>query len=61
MTTGSTLYLIMCLATFGLFSVVLGYYSWQESTPGQESGVSAGTASGTARHPRGVSPRPRSA
>ena len=37
MTTGSTLYLLMCLATFGLFSVVLGYYSWQESRPDRKA------------------------
>jgi hypothetical protein len=36
MTTGSALYLLMCLVTFGGFSAVLAYVSWQQSKLGPE-------------------------
>ncbi|MDR3531668.1 MAG: hypothetical protein P4L90_14085 [Rhodopila sp.] len=36
MTTGSVLYLAMCLAMFGVFSVVLAYHSWQQGRMGPE-------------------------
>jgi hypothetical protein len=37
MTSGSLLYLLMCLATFGVFSAVLAYESWQQSRLGRET------------------------
>ena len=37
MTSGSLLYLLMCLAVFGVFSVVLAYESWQQSRLGRET------------------------
>ncbi len=45
MTTGDLLYLIMCLAAFGVFSTVLAYYSWQQSREGRK------TVSAPERHP----------
>jgi hypothetical protein len=36
MTTGSVLYLLMCLAMFGVFAVVLAYQSWQQAKFGPE-------------------------
>ena len=36
MSTGSVLYLVMVLATFGVFSAVLAYQSWQQSRQGPE-------------------------
>lgn len=37
MTHGSMLYLLMCVATFAAFSVVLAYNSWQQSKLGPET------------------------
>ncbi|HEY0185477.1 MAG TPA: hypothetical protein VGC09_21965 [Rhodopila sp.] len=45
MTTGEALYLLMTLGMFLLFSVVLAYHSWQQSTLGPE------TLSDPAHHP----------
>jgi hypothetical protein len=36
MTTGSILYLIMSLAMFAAFSIVLAYESWQQSRLGPD-------------------------
>lgn len=37
MTTGSALYLILCLAMFGAFSAVLAYESWRQPKAGPET------------------------
>ena len=36
MTDGNVLYLLMCVAMFAAFSVVLAYNSWQQSKLGPE-------------------------
>ena len=36
MTTGNLLYLLMCLATFGVFSAALAWCSWQQARLGPE-------------------------
>ena len=36
MSTGNLLYLVMVLATFGVFSAVLAYQSWRQSHQGPE-------------------------
>jgi Flp pilus assembly protein CpaB len=45
MTTGELLYLIICLAAFGVLSAVLAHYSRQQSREGRE------TVSAPARNP----------
>lgn len=37
MTTGSMLYLLMSIAMFAAFSVVLAYQSWQQARLGPET------------------------
>ena len=37
MTTGSTLYLVMSIGMFVVFSLVLAYQSWQQSRLGPET------------------------
>lgn len=34
MTTGSTLYLILCIAAFATFGIVLAYATWQQGRLG---------------------------
>jgi len=41
MTTGSMLYLIMCVLAFGAFSAVLAFYSWQQSRQGREEALAS--------------------
>ncbi|HQT77716.1 MAG TPA: hypothetical protein PLD10_11745 [Rhodopila sp.] len=34
MTTGSALYLLMCIVAFGAVAIVLGYNTWQQGRMG---------------------------
>jgi hypothetical protein len=36
MSTGSVLYLTLCIAAFGVLAGVLAYQSWKQSRPGPE-------------------------
>jgi hypothetical protein len=42
MTIGSALYLLMVIASFGVFSVVLAYESWQQGRAGAANVPHAG-------------------
>lgn len=39
MSIGEACYLVMCLAMFMAFAIVLGYHSWQQSRHGGDFGA----------------------
>ncbi|HYZ21606.1 MAG TPA: hypothetical protein VE690_05555 [Rhodopila sp.] len=42
MTTGSTLYLILCIAVFATFGIVLAYATWQQARLGGDFATTPG-------------------